>query len=88
MYEFIKRVPLVFVSGVLALFASTANADTLVVHNVRAYTLVGSEVRTYSGFVVENGKISRLLDPGAAVPSLPQAHVLGAGTLRALAHQK
>ncbi|MFL6618611.1 MAG: amidohydrolase [Povalibacter sp.] len=79
MYTSLTRVSSVFVCTVLATFASVANAETLLVHNVRVYTPVGREIRTYAGFVVENGKVTSLLSPEAALPSLPKAHRLDGG---------
>lgn len=50
--------------------ALPAAGATLVVHNVRVYTPVGKEVREYTGLVIRDGKVERLLEAGATLPAV------------------
>ncbi|HKE92759.1 MAG TPA: amidohydrolase [Povalibacter sp.] len=72
---------LAFLLSGFALFAPCAFAETLVVHNVHLYTPVGKDVRSYAGLVIENGKVQRLLEDGAPLPTT-------AGTRRIDGHGK
>jgi predicted amidohydrolase YtcJ len=79
MYSLSKRAPSVFLCVLLGTFANVANAESLVVHNVRVYTPVASQIRTFGGFVVENGKVTKMLDIGESPPALSNAHRLDGG---------
>lgn len=59
--------------GALAL--QTA-AQTLIVSNVNGYTPAGATLQTFTGLVIRNGKVERLLTGGAAAPQLEGARTL------------
>ena len=61
------------------LFAVCAAAQTVVVHNAHVYTPVGDTLREYAGLVIEHGKVQRLLDAGATLPSGPDIERIDAG---------
>lgn len=54
-------------------------ADTLVVHGARGYTVTASGLRTFSGLVIVDGKVDRVLADGDAPPSIAGAQVIDAG---------
>lgn len=73
MHLAIKRTTSLALLAAASTFANLAIADTLLVHNVQMYTPVGQEIRSYSGFVVRDGRIASLLPSGAALPNVPEA---------------
>lgn len=75
----LKNVSLLLLTGAACLLGRTVAADTLIVHNVRVYTPAGSEIRSYSGLVIEDGRIQRLLAPGSPAPTIAGAKVLDGG---------
>ena len=58
-----------------------ADPETVVVHNVHVYTPVGREVRSYTGLVIENGKVRQLLDVASPLPTTAQRIDGGGKTL-------
>ena len=68
MHSLPRSLTRVFCLGLL-LTTICANAQSIVVHNVRVYTPVGSEIREYSGLVIQDGKVQQLLPAGMAVPT-------------------
>ncbi len=62
-----------------ALLAFGASAQTVIVHNARVYTPVGATVREYAGIVIERGKVQRLLDSGANLPTGTDIERIDAG---------
>ena len=73
MHLAIKRTTSLALLAAASTFANLAIADTLLVHNVQMYTPVGREIRSYSGFVVRDGRIASLLPSGAPLPNVPEA---------------
>ena len=73
MHLALKRMTSLALLAAASTFANLAIADTLLVHNVQMYTPVGQEIRSYSGFVVRDGRIASLLPSGAALPNVPEA---------------
>lgn len=66
----------VLLAGVLA---CSVSAETLIVHNVRVYTPAGNAVRSYAGLVIEDGRVQRLLEASAQIPTVSNATVLDGG---------
>ena len=56
-----------------------AGAETLVVHNVRGYTASGSDVQSFSGMVIVDGRIERLLTSAGDVPEIDGAEFVDGG---------
>ena len=56
-----------------------AGAETLVVHNVRGYTPSGSDVQSFSGMVIVDGRIERLLTSAGDVPEIDGAELIDGG---------
>ncbi len=73
MHLALKRMTSLALLAAASTFANLAIADTLLVHNVQMYTPVGQEIRSYSGFVVRDGRIASLLPSGAPLPNVPEA---------------
>jgi predicted amidohydrolase YtcJ len=60
--------------AVLALITGAASAETLVIHNVRGYTPAeDGAVRSFSGLVAVDGKVTKLLSEAEAAAPLPGA---------------
>ena len=77
MHLALKRMTSLALLAAASTFANPAIADTLLVHNVQMYTPVGQEIRSYSGFVVRDGRIASLLPSGAPLPNVPEARRIG-----------
>lgn len=54
-------------------------ADTLIVHGARGYTPTASGSRSFSGLIVVDGRIERVLAEGEAPPSIAGARIVDAG---------
>lgn len=68
--------------GLLAFSISgMADAETVIVHNVHVYTPVGREIRSYTGLVIENGKVRQLLESAAPLPAATKRIDGGGSTL-------
>ncbi len=65
----VSRISRAILAGLLFSAAATAAAEALVVHNVRVYTPVGNEMRSYAGLVIVNGKVQSLLAAGSPLPA-------------------
>lgn len=61
----------------LLLGGLAANAATLVVHNVRGYTPSSAGMRAFSGLVIVDGKVDRLLTSESGIPA--NAEVIDGG---------
>ncbi|HEX2494443.1 MAG TPA: amidohydrolase family protein [Steroidobacter sp.] len=57
----------------------SARAETIVVKNVSGSTPSPQGIQTFSGLVVVDGKVDRLLASSAAPPSIPHAKILDGG---------
>jgi predicted amidohydrolase YtcJ len=64
----------------LAFLTAPAGAQTLIVHSVRGYTpTAGGKLQSFSGLVVIDGKVDRLLTAKDDRPTIPGAQVLDGG---------
>ncbi|HEY5808762.1 MAG TPA: amidohydrolase, partial [Povalibacter sp.] len=72
---------IVFMGLLTCSIGGMADAETVVVHNVHVYTPVGREVRSYTGLVIENGKVRQLLDVASPLPTTAQRIDGGGKTL-------
>lgn len=68
----------------LAVFATSARAETIVVRNVRGYTPAGTAIQQFAGMVIVDGKVQRLLTSAAAAGAATGDTVIDGGGRTAL----
>jgi predicted amidohydrolase YtcJ len=61
---------------ILGALSLQAAAQTVIVSNVNGYTPAGAKLQPFTGIVIRDGKVERLLTAGQPVPKLPQATTL------------
>jgi predicted amidohydrolase YtcJ len=64
----------------IATLAAPAGAETLIVHSIRGYTpTADGKLQSFSGMVVSDGKVDRLLSSSDDRPTIPGAQMLDGG---------
>src|SRR5688572_23331226 len=58
---------------ILGALSLQAAAQTVIVSNVNGYTPAGAKLESFTGMVIRDGKVERLLAAGQSVPQLPGA---------------
>jgi predicted amidohydrolase YtcJ len=61
---------------ILGAFAFHCNAQTLIISNVNGYTPAGASLQSFTGLVVRDGKVERLITANQSLPKLPNATTL------------
>lgn len=79
MHDSFRSMKLLLGASMLLSSFGTSQAQTVVVHNASVYTPHGDSVRSYAGFVIQDGRIERMIEAGSAIPAGSDITLIDAG---------